>query len=53
MMRAEPPDWVDDDQTAEEVKGLVVEEVNTGQWDYHYNTDPDITDLMRTADTVR
>ena len=50
MMRAEPPDWLDDKET--ETK-LVIEETNTGQWDYNFATDPFVTDLMRTADTVR
>ena len=49
-MRAEPPDWLDDKET--ETK-LVIEETNTGQWDYNFATDPFVTDLMRTADTVR
>ena len=50
MMRAEPPDWLDDKQTDTK---LVIEETNTGQWDYNFATDPLVTDLMRTADTVR
>ena len=52
MAKAEPPQWMASASSPLTEK-LVVEEVNTGQWDYSYSNDPDITDLMRAGDAVR
>ena len=52
MAKAEPPQWMASASSPLTEK-LVVEEVNTGQWDYSYGTDPAISDLMRAADAVR
>ena len=52
MAKAEPPQWMAS-ASVPLADRLVVEKVNTGQWDYSYGTDPEMSDLMRTADTVR
>jgi hypothetical protein len=52
MAKAAPPQWMASVSSPLTDK-LVVEEVNTGQWDYSYSTDPDISDLIRAADAVR
>ena len=52
MAKAEPPQWMSSASSPISDK-LVVEEVNTGQWNYSYSTDPAISDLMRAADAVR
>ena len=50
--KAEPPQWMAS-ASVPLTATLVVEKVNTGQWDYSYGTDPEINDLMRAADAVR
>ena len=52
MAKAEPPQWMAS-ASVPLTATLVVEKVNTGQWDYSYGTDPEINDLMRAADAVR
>ena len=52
MAKAAPPQWMASVSSPLTDK-LVVDEVNTGQWDYSYSTDPDISDLIRVADAVR